>query len=218
LNLRAALLTHIGLHRSRNEDRAWADVPQGLFGVADGVGGVPGGAEAAEAARVAIQDGFARALRDGACPPLEPLVQQANRAVRRLGEQLFPATGIATTLTLGVFQENELRLAHVGDSRCYGWNRAGFARLTTDHSDGRVLSRCLGLDEPVSVDLIHRPLEQGDRYLFCTDGLTNFSREAHIAASLLDGDDPAAIAGSLVRAALAGGGGDNVTVVVVLVG
>lgn len=218
MNLRAALLTHIGWHRSRNEDRAWADVPQGLFGVADGVGGVPGGAEAAEAARIAIQEGFAHALQGGAVPPLEPLVQQANRVVRRLGEQLYPITGIATTLTLGFFQGHELHLAHVGDSRCYGWNRAGFARLTTDHSDGRMLSRCLGLDEPVIVDLIHRQVAKGDRYLFCTDGLTNFASEANVAAILPDGNDPAAIAASLVRAALEGGGGDNVTVVVILVG
>ncbi len=193
-------------------------MPHGLFGIADGVGGVPGGAEAAEVARVTVLEGFAAELRSGHIPQLEPLVEQANRAVRRLGEKISPATGIATTLTLGSFRGDEVLLAHVGDSRCYCWNGTGFLRLTTDHSDGRVLSRCLGLDETVAVDLIDRRLRLGDRYLFCSDGLTNFASEPQIGAALRQGNDPAAIADQLVRAALEGGGGDNVTVVVVLVG
>jgi protein phosphatase len=138
--------------------------------------------------------------------------------VCQLGEKISPSTGIATTLTMGSFRGDEVQIAHVGDSRCYCWHREGFLCLTTDHSDGRMLSRCLGLAEPVAVDLIDRQLETGERYLFCSDGLTNFVRESQIAGALRQGGDPSAIAGLLVRSALEGGGGDNVTVVVVLVG
>jgi len=195
-----------------------ADLPHGLFGIADGVGGVPGGAEAAEATRATVMDGFAAELRQGRVPSLSELAQQANVVVRDLGEKISPSTGIATTLTVGSFRGDQVEIAHVGDSRCYCWHSDRFLNLTTDHSEGRVLTRCLGLSDVLLVDVIQRRLEPGDRYLFCSDGLTNFAREPQIAGLLRQSDDPASIAGELVRLALAGGGGDNVSVVVVLVG
>lgn len=217
MKLRAAALSDIGLHRSRNEDRWLADVPRGIFGVADGVGGVPGGAEAAQAAKDSILSWLAVST-EGMTGDLAVAVQTAHAAVIGRGRVVSPETGIATTLTMGAFRDQNMDLAHVGDSRCYCWHRGRFTRLTQDHSDGRVLTRCLGLPEPLKVDFSTRKTAEGERYLFCTDGLTNYATESDIAHIMGQSDAPRTIVESLIAAALRGGGGDNITAVAVLVG
>ena len=217
MKLRAAALSDIGLHRSRNEDRWLADLPRGIFGVADGVGGVPGGAEAAQAAKDSIS-AFLEARVEGGTPDLKAAVQTAHAAVIGRGRIVSPETGIATTLTLGAFGDEKMELAHVGDSRCYCWHRGRLSQLTQDHSDGRVLTRCLGLPEPLAVDLQTWPTLPGNRYLFCTDGLTNYASEADIAHIVGQSNEPRDIVENLIAAAIRGGGGDNITAVAVIVG
>jgi len=181
------------------------------------VGGVPGGAEAAQAAKNSIV-AFLAATAEGGLPDLNAAVQIAHAAVIGRGRVVSPETGIATTLTLGAFGDDQLELAHVGDSRCYCWHRGRFIRLTQDHSDGRVLTRCLGLPEPLDVDLSTRTTLAGERYLFCTDGLTNYASEADIAHIVGQSDEPRQIVENLIAAAIRGGGGDNITAVAVIVG
>src|SRR5688500_3297145 len=118
LSLRAAALTDIGRVRRENEDRFLLNEEAMLFGVADGVGGLPGGAEAAQLAIEEIS-GLLHDAPIDSVPDLNSAVQKANRMVATLGQEISPAMGIGTTLTIGCIRGSKLILAHVGDSRCY---------------------------------------------------------------------------------------------------
>jgi serine/threonine protein phosphatase PrpC len=181
--LRSAALSDIGRVRRKNEDRYLHDETSMLFGVADGVGGLPGGAEAAQTTVDEIAAGVARAPA-GEEPDLVAMVQRANHRVHALGAELSPVMGIGSTLTFGLVRNGTLRLAHVGDSRCYGWRKGEFIALTEDHSvenearqrralgeviyyheaNRNALTRCIGQPGSPVVDLIERPLRAGDRY------------------------------------------------------
>src|SRR5436305_3610715 len=133
LSLRAAALSDIGRVRRENEDRYLLDEKLMLFGVADGVGGLPGGAEAAQLAVEEITEAM-RSTGANGDPDLVSIVLRANKAVAALGHKMSPAMGIGTTLTIGCVRADALQLAHVGDSRCYGAHAGKFSRLTEDHS------------------------------------------------------------------------------------
>jgi len=234
--LRAAALSDIGRVRRENEDRCICDEATGLFGVADGVGGLPGGAEAAEVAIREVADAF-RAAPRGQDVNLAQIVQRANRAVSDLGLQLSPSLGIGTTLTFGYLREGAMKLAHVGDSRCYVARGRDLIRLTEDHSvenearlrrargevvsfheaNRHALTRCIGQPARVDVDLISRPLIAGDRYLFCSDGVTRMVPDSDLALLLARPDQPAEAAADIVAMALGRGGLDNATVVIVYI-
>src|ERR1700678_1742724 len=116
--LRAACFTDIGRVRKENEDRIIFDEETQLFGVADGVGGLPGGAEAAQST-VEVVTAAVQQSQDGAQLDLGAVVGAANDAVVSLGLRLSPGLGIGSTLTLGCIRGARLKLAHVGDSRAF---------------------------------------------------------------------------------------------------
>ena len=235
-SLRAAALTDIGRVRRENEDRYLLDEKAMLFGVADGVGGLPGGGEAAQLAVEQIS-GILSSGSDDGVPDLNAAVQQANRMVAALGQQISPAMGIGTTLTIGCIRGKQLTLAHVGDSRCYGARGHEFERLTEDHSvenearlrrargevvyyheaNRNALTRCIGQPTPPDVDVIKRVIVPGDRYLFCTDGVTRMLPDAEIASLMMKFDDPAPLLKEIVGLAGRRGGPDNATAVAVYV-
>lgn len=234
--LRAAALTDIGRVRRENEDRYVCDLPAMLFGVADGVGGLPGGAEAAELALKELTSGF-QATPANAEPDLVHLVQRANSAVALLGVKLSPGMGIGTTLTVGYIRDSKLKLAHVGDSRCYVARKRELIRLTEDHSvenearmrrargevvyyheaNRHALTRCVGQPTRVEVDLISRPLVSGDRYLFCTDGVTRMIPEADLGPMVMAHEKPEDGVKEIVETAVNRGGPDNATAVLVYI-
>ena len=113
-SLRAAALTDIGRVRRENEDRLLCDEKALLFGVADGVGGLPGGAEAAQLAIEGVH-GSLLALSAGREPDLVGIVQHTNHTVATLGQQISPNMGIGTTLTIGCVLGSLLKIAHVGE-------------------------------------------------------------------------------------------------------
>ncbi|MDB6167348.1 MAG: protein serine/threonine phosphatase [Verrucomicrobia bacterium] len=235
-SLRAAALTDIGRVRQRNEDRYLLDLETGVFGVADGVGGLPGGADAAQRS----VDEVAAALRDvapGEAPDLTAITQQVNFNVHVLGLKLSPSMGIGSTLTFGQVSGGVLHIAHVGDSRCYGYRQGKIQQLTEDHSveneakvrrargetvyyheaNRNALTRCIGQPSPPMVDLIDRQLEAGDRYLFCTDGVTRLVRDSELC-DLIDRDaTPDEILQEIVSLAVRRGGPDNATGVMVII-
>lgn len=233
-SLRAAALTDIGRVRQRNEDRYLLDLETNVFGVADGVGGLPGGADAAQRA----VDEVAAALRDQTTPPdFTAIVQQVNLNVHMLGIKLSPSMGIGSTLTFGQVTGNTLHLAHVGDSRCYAFRKGQIQMLTEDHSveneaklrrargetvyyheaNRNALTRCIGQPSPPIVDLVDRPLEAGDRYLFCTDGVTRLVRDSELA-DLIDRDAPPdEVLHEIISLAVRRGGPDNATGVLVYI-
>ncbi len=235
IKLRTAALSDIGHLRAENEDRFIQNDALGLYGVADGVGGLPGGQEAAQLA----VDEVARSVQT--LPPGEPdlnlAVQVANQMVADLGQQMSPNMGIGTTLTFGLVRNGKIHFAHVGDSRCYLWRNGSIELLTRDHSvesDARVrrargevvyyhesnrnaLTRCIGQPTPPEADLFARPLQDGDRYLFCSDGVTRLIRESELGEFLGRDADPADIAREIVTVANRRGGPDNSTTVLVFV-
>lgn len=234
--LRAAALTDIGRVRHENEDRYLLDEDRQIFGVADGVGGLPRGAEAAQAAHDSVMASF-RAIPESVEFDLTAIVLQANRIVAELGRMISPATGIATTLTFGCVRGGFLQIAHVGDSRCYLSQGGQLSRLTEDHTvenevrrhraagilspysaaDGRAITRCIGNSIPPEVDLIVRALAPNDRYLFCTDGITGLVSDEEIAVIIAQDKKPAHILRELIGVAIQRGGTDNATAVLIIV-
>src|SRR4051812_43780282 len=236
LSLRAAALTDIGRVRRENEDRYLLNEKGMLFGVADGVGGLPGGAEAAQ---LSIDDVAAalNALPPGQEPDLIGIVQQTNKMVATLGQKISPTMGIGTTLTFGIIRQTTLTIAHVGDSRCYAVRKGEFSRLTEDHSvenearlrrargevvyyheaNRNALTRCIGQPTPPDVDIIFRPLAAGDRYLFCTDGVTRMMPDSELGSLLMKYPDPKGAIDDIVSLAVRRGGPDNATAVAVFI-
>jgi len=225
LRLRCAARSETGHVRRRNEDRYLCDEGLRLFGVADGVGGLPGGAEAAESARASVLTSF-RALAASEAPDLPAIVRRAHDAVHATGRTFGP--GIATTLTFGCIRAGEFRLAHAGDSRAYLWERGALAQLTEDHNvenearrkkargepvayspiEGHAITRCLGGADAPEAEWIRRPLTAGSRYLFCDFELADF---------LARPEAPEDILHDLVGLILRRGAPDNATGVLVCI-
>ncbi|HEU5078654.1 MAG TPA: protein phosphatase 2C domain-containing protein [Opitutaceae bacterium] len=234
MHLRSAAISDIGRIRRINEDRILRDEALHLYGVADGVGGLPGGAEAAQCAVEVVHHNVAQSAAE---PDMVRITLGANEAVAQLGMRFSPHFGIGTTLTWGLFRRGELRLAHVGDSRCYALRGGEFECLTMDHSveneararrargeliwvseqHRNALTRCIGQSTPLDVDVVARPLQEGDRYLFCSDGVTRMIRENELADHIGRDAEPSAIVRDLVDVANQRGGLDNATAVLIYV-
>jgi protein phosphatase len=160
-----------------------------------------------------------------------------NVTVAALGQRMSPSMGIGTTLTFGCIHEGVFTIAHVGDSRCYGVRNRELVRLSEDHSvenearlrrargevvyyheaNRNALTRCIGQPTPPEVDIIVRPLAAGDRYLFCTDGVTRMLPDTDLRVILNRYEDPQATVNELVSLAVRRGGPDNATAVVVFI-
>ncbi|MCJ7437004.1 MAG: Stp1/IreP family PP2C-type Ser/Thr phosphatase, partial [Acidimicrobiia bacterium] len=216
-----------------NEDGYLVDHDVGLIAVADGMGGHRGGEVASAAALEALRIAFV------AGASIDEAVGVANDAVHEQSVADPNLRGMGTTLTAGSFDdEGHLVLGHVGDSRAYLARDGELERVTTDHSlveeliqageltpeeaehDPRrsMITRALGLEPGVVVDVIDVDLRDGDRLLLCSDGLTTMIGEDEIATLLADEPDAATAATRLVDEANAAGGVDNITVVVIDVG
>ncbi len=230
LRLQVGAATDVGQVRDHNEDDYLVDHDLGLIAVADGMGGHRGGEVASSAALEALRIAFV------AGAPIDEAVVVANDAVYDQSVADPNLRGMGTTLTAGAFDdEGHVVLGHVGDSRAYLLRAGGLERVTTDHSlveeliqageltpdeaerDPRrsMITRALGLEPGVLVDVIELDLEDGDRLLLCSDGLTTMIGEPELAERLHAEPDPASVAVELVDAANAAGGLDNITVVVI---
>jgi protein phosphatase len=219
-----------------------------LFLVADGVGGQAGGAHASAAAVNAVEDyvldtlNWCLRLRGPSADADEVLLREFQKALEQADRQLFlearqrpELSGMGTTLTLAYLLDDELFVAHAGDSRAYLWREGRLHRLTHDHTlvaemvrhgyvspeDAahhnlrHVITNVVGGPVPgVSVELHKVPLRADDRLLLCTDGLTEMVPDQEIAGVLAAGAAPAEVCTRLIERANAAGGKDNITVVV----
>src|SRR5947209_1526435 len=231
--LRAGGATDTGLVRDHNEDNYLTD--EGLFAVADGVGGHKAGEVASQTAVDTLQREFREPTTDG----LVDAVKTANRTVWDLAESNPDQRGMGTTLTAValVNEDGEERLAvvNVGDSRAYLLQQGELEQLTEDqslveqlvregqltpedaqvHPQRSIITRALGLDPEVEVDSWELTPYKGDRLLLCSDGLTNEVSDDQIASTLRTVNDPEEAAQHLVQEARDHGGSDNITCVVV---
>lgn len=235
MKLRSAALSNIGKVRLQNEDNFLCREELGLFGVADGVGGLPNGGEASECAVRTV----ARSVMDGcnSSGSLEQVVRSTNEAVLRLGKLLSPDSGIGTTLTVGHFTGTKVQLAHVGDSRCYLFRAGQLIHQTEDHTMenearrrralGEViptashhpytLTRCIGQPDALDIDLSEHEVLPGDRWLFVSDGVTGMVADAELAILLAQDTSPKECLEEIIKRALLHGGHDNATGVLVRV-
>jgi len=233
--LRAEASSDIGKVRATNQDVLL--VNDGLFGVADGMGGHAGGEVAAGLAVEVLGTSFNNF--DRTADGLLEACREANRAIWRRAEDDAELTGMGTTLTaVGVVSSDgtaELAVVHVGDSRVYVVQQGETRRVTEDHTltgelvragelteakarehpHRHILTRALGVGPEVEPDLVHVTAQSGDRLLLCTDGLFNELEEHEISSVLTSVQQPKDAAAELVRLANSRGGHDNVSVVVI---
>jgi serine/threonine protein phosphatase PrpC len=228
---RAAGVTDTGRRRRRNEDAFVCEPP--LFAIADGMGGAQAGELASRLAAAAIEEAGAAA---GGAEAVAAAVRAANARIFERSLTDPAVAGMGTTATVALVDEHAgtLTIAHVGDSRGYRYREGVLEQLTTDHSlvaelvrTGRlteaeaavhphrsVITRALGTEAEVEVDTRTLELAPNDLILLCSDGLSAMVRDDEIARLLGESDlDPYRAAETLIRAANAAGGEDNVTVV-----
>ena len=223
-----AFRSDTGRQRSENEDSLFVRAP--IFVVADGMGG----AQAGEVASKAAADAFDRDLPEG--PPerfLRETIEEANRRIHELARADPSRAGMGTTITAAIVDASgeEVGIGHVGDSRAYRLRRSKLEQLTRDHSlveemrrkgqitdaqaedhpQRSIITRALGPEPEVEVDLQTVPASPGDVFLLCSDGLTTMVDEARIAAVLSSASSMREAVRTLVDEANAAGGRDNIT-------
>jgi len=230
--LRATAITDIGLVRRQNEDRFLCDPTHRVFGVADGVGGLPGGARAAVAAIETIQ-AFVETTAIDSPEAWHAPVLAAHENVVAVGQVHSPHQGIASTLTCGAIHNHQLILAHVGDSRCLVLREGSAAQVTRDHSAENehkldptfpepaprwrgALARCLGQPDALRPDFSVHALKPGDVVCFVTDGITRLVGLTELDALLrADPASPHQRLSRLIDLTYERGAPDNATVVIV---
>jgi serine/threonine protein phosphatase PrpC len=224
-----AYKTDTGRQRNANEDSYFAKAP--VFAVADGMGGAQAGEVASRIAAGAFEQGV-----DDQAPPeaqLREIAQEANREIHELAQKDSSRAGMGTTLTSALVRDDEVALAHVGDSRAYVLRDGELKRLTKDHSlveelrrSGRltdeqaeehpqrsIITRALGPEPKVNVDTMTVPAKDDDVFLLCSDGLTTMVGDEAIREILLETKNLKTAVKELVDAANSGGGRDNITAV-----
>ena len=226
---RVAAVTDPGRTRRHNEDSYVIEPP--LFAIADGMGGAQAGEVASGLATAALKEGQADAAGE---QRIADLIQEANRRVYDRSSSDPNTSGMGTTITVALVEDDHVAFGHVGDSRAYLIRDASMEQLTEDHSlvnellktgklsreeaethpQRSVITRALGTDPDVDVDTFSVRAENGDLFLLCSDGLTDMVSEE----SILDlverhrADIDGALR-ALVKEANRGGGQDNITVV-----
>ena len=226
--LEAGASTHTG-GRESNQDATL--VAEGLFGVADGIGGFGGGDIAS---RLALDTAERVFTADRTTAGLLEAARQANEAVRQRAEAGGTSMG-TTVVALGLTTDAGAVVVNVGDSRLYRLRDERLEQLTHDHSvpaellrahritdeearahpQRHVLTRAIGVGPEVEVDHAGVSVKPGDRLLLCTDGLFNTQGADELRALLTSDEDPQRVCEALVEAALARDADDNVTALVV---
>jgi PPM family protein phosphatase len=238
-SVRAAVVTDPGLVRTNNEDAAYAG--RRLFAVADGIGGLPAGEVASEIAirALTVLDEPRDHLdepRDRAEPlrALRTAANAANEEIRRVAASDPANEGMGTTVTALLLTGDRFGLLHIGDSRAYRLREGTLTQLTRDDTyvqalvDQGVLTPEAARNHPQR-SLVTRAVhgdhiaptcqmldvQAGDRYLLCSDGLSDFVADGPIGQTLQSFPDPRECAGQLLKLAIQAGAPDNVTVMVV---
>jgi protein phosphatase len=232
-----ALLTDIGTNRQNNEDSCGSHTESGscvVFAVADGVGGYEGGEIASAQAVEVTLNAFRESPAElGPAKRLRRAVQQANIEIHNRALTVPELRRMATTLTASVVSDGTLYAAHVGDCRIYHIRRAKVRQITKDHTviqervrmglisagsarhhpERSALSRSLGRELIVAIDMITLPLEPDDQLLMCSDGLHTVI-EDHEFAEIIRGVDAEIGCRRLIDLANQRRTADNLTVAV----
>lgn len=237
--MKLVMATDVGRLRERNEDAVAGDAEQGWALVADGMGGHQGGDVASAIVAREVKARIDRMMADHAddqalVAGLVTAVREAGHAVFARSENDLALRGMGSTLVVACLRGERLLVAHVGDSRAYCLHGRELRRLTSDHSllqelldggmispaearraPGRgILTRSLGVDFEVEVDVGWHAVGPGDLVLLCSDGLTEMVDDPDLAEILYSQNgDLDALAARLIGRANENGGRDNVSVV-----
>ena len=235
--------TDSGLVRQNNEDALAYDPLTQLCVLADGMGGYNAGEVASGMAVSFIATEMSRWLSQAGKQAnskevrraMEICVENANHSIFSAAGSNPQYTGMGTTVVAGVFLSDKLLLAHVGDSRCYRLRGLELQQITKDHSllqeqldaglitpqqaltsgNRNLVTRALGVEDTVIVDVNEHRVEVGDTYLMCSDGLSDMLSDAAIADILLGGETIEQTARQLIAASNQAGGRDNISVLLV---
>lgn len=232
-----------GRARDNNEDSVAYDEATLTAVLADGMGGYNAGEIASGMATAFIKSELSRWLvqaGEGAKAKevrraMEICVDNANRSIFNSANSNTHYAGMGTTLVVGVFREDKLVLGHIGDSRCYRLRSGELGQITKDHSllqeqmDAglitpeqaatssikNLVTRALGVDDSVLMEVNEHPVQVGDLYLMCSDGLSDMIDDAAIAKILSEEVALEQKATRLIEAANENGGRDNISVLMV---
>lgn len=239
--MKYSVLTDIGRTRTKNQDSAFATeervgILPNLFIVADGMGGYHAGEYASQRTIEIVCD----AIRLGSvsAQPAELLtdgIVRANEQIRAEAAVDEDKSGMGTTIVgVSVF-DGRILVANVGDSRAYLLHDGNLMQITRDHSvvsemvrkgeisaadawnhpKRNLITRAVGAEDTIQVDFFDEEVVRGDRILLCSDGLTSMLRDEEIRKILIDDNALDATTQSLVDAANAAGGADNITALVI---
>ncbi len=241
-----ATATHSGMVRSHNEDSIAADAAVGLAVLADGMGGYNAGEVASGIAVAMISAELKKALATVAgeldVATAVKLVSEhavrANNAIFQASQSQPQYAGMGTTLVVALWHDDHMIVGHIGDSRLYRMRSSKLEQVTRDHSllqeqidsglitkeqarhsqNKNLVTRAVGIDPEVEAEVHSYPVQVGDIYLLCSDGLNDMvtDEDMELTLSSLQANLPLA-AGQLVQQANDNGGRDNVSVILVRV-
>jgi serine/threonine protein phosphatase PrpC len=242
MQLRVGARTDVGMVRSGNEDNFYADADErrGLFVVADGMGGHAAGEVASEMAVQIVSQtlaAVASAMDAAAAELMAKSLRDANRAIydRMLAES--DKQGMGTTASVLILSDHAFLIGQIGDSRVYLLRDGVLTQLTKDHSYvqeqvdaglltpeqarhhpySNVITRCVGANDDVEVDLFRGEVRSGDVFLVASDGLTGMVDDRRLLQLMVAQTGPGRIVDALIAEANARGGVDNITAIVVQV-
>jgi serine/threonine protein phosphatase PrpC len=242
LTIKSSAVTDRGLSEKRplNEDSFLADAERGIFSVADGVGGAEAGEVASQTAIEVLDEAFRHKEENADIEDLMELaIQRANASIHKMAQEHAKFAMMATTIVALHIKDNIATIGHVGDSRLYRLGPDGHLyRETEDHSvveeevrAGRmtaeqaanhpsknIISRALGAEDDVEVDMKVMEVEDGTQFLLCTDGITRHIPDYELRQLMILNDDLPTLCATLKERCYERGAEDNLTAVVVRVG
>ena len=245
LRLDVAQLTDVGRKRPHNEDNMAYVIPKdpqvmtkkgALFIVADGMGGHAAGEVASEIAVDTVSYAYYQEDNEDIAVSLMHSIKRANTLIHQRAAENMLRSGMGTTCVAGVLRGNTAYIANVGDSRTYLVRNGQVRQISQDHSwvaeqvragllteeqarshaQRNVITRCLGTQADVEVDIFAEELQEGDCFILCSDGLSGFVSDDDLRA-IIDQYVPQESVYHLVERANENGGPDNITAIVVRV-
>jgi len=231
------LLSDIGNTRTLNEDYIgyYEDEVKKIYVIADGMGGYNAG-EVASKLAVDTAISKLKSMEDfqDSYSSIREAVLASNKEIYNLSKENDNLSGMGTTVTACLIVNNELYVANVGDSSCYIIKSNHIYKLTKDHSlvqqlvdngsitqeeaevhpNRNIITRALGTNSSVEVDIFRESLSGIEKIILCTDGLTNYVKSAELLQVVLENDNQLACE-KLVELSKLRGGRDNISVIVI---
>lgn len=228
-------ITTLGKVRLTNEDALFISEAHQVYAVADGLGGLPGGARASQRIVELLDQTMKRVDYSEERVDLNELIKGIHQIIAKEGLKAYPFTGMGSTLTIGQIVGDQFLIGHIGDSAAYLFRGDDLQRLTIDHTMAQelinrkgesaltdmpqeyshTLTRCVGQGKTLQVDSTRITIEPDDRLLLCTDGLDKVISSEAIKEELALKRSPKEACHQLTQMANDNEGPDNITVIVI---